>query len=58
MTKRLYGGLFRSHNELSKGKHSTTFTQAKANQQCEELLTGILNSISGPIKYKELVFLA
>ncbi|KAL4135230.1 hypothetical protein QTP88_006854 [Uroleucon formosanum] len=39
----------KSHDELSKGKHSSTFTQNIAKQQWEEL-SGVLNSIPGPIK--------
>jgi len=37
------------HEDLSKGKHTSTFTQSVAKQQWEEL-SGILNSIPGPIK--------
>lgn len=39
----------KSHEELAKDKHFSTFTQAIAKQQWEELM-GILNSIPGPIK--------
>ncbi|XP_050065583.1 uncharacterized protein LOC126554567 [Aphis gossypii] len=39
----------KNHEELAKGKHSSTFTQAIARQQWEEL-SGVLNSIPGPIK--------
>ena len=40
----------KNHEELAKGKHSSTFTQAIAKQQWEEL-TGIFNSIPGPCRF-------
>jgi len=39
----------KNHDELSKEKLSSTFTQAVAKQQWEELSV-LLNSIPGPIK--------
>lgn len=39
----------KNHDELSKGKHSSTFIQVIAKQQWEELLA-TLNSIPIPIK--------
>jgi len=39
----------KNHDELAKGKHSSTFTQAIAKNLWEEL-SRILNSIPGPVK--------